>query len=78
MTTSYNWNTIPETGEAFLVIPEGTYVIKKHGPRLYRAFFNDSPAQFAGHTVESVREMVDRSLREGSLHKVHGANGFSI
>jgi hypothetical protein len=78
MTTSYNWVEFPATKEMYLDVPEGQYVIKKHGPRLYRAFFNDKPTQFAGHKVEGVMEQVIENLRSASLPKVHSQNGFSV
>ena len=77
MTTSYNWFKEPDTGEMCLIVNEGLYIIKKHGPRLYRAFFNDEPTQFAGHKVEGVMEQVVNSLRDDNTPKVHTQGGFS-
>jgi hypothetical protein len=77
MTTSYNWSRMPETDEAFLTVPQGQYVIKKHGPRLYRAYFNDEPTQFTGHKVEGVMEQVIQNLRGENTPKAHSQGGFS-
>lgn len=78
MTTSYNWAYMPETNEAFLTVPEGQYVIKKHGFRLYRAFFNDEKTEFFSHSIEGVKEQVTNFLRGEDLPKAHSQGGFSI